>query len=173
MPEFPFFERRQMAAALVTLAVACAGSAMAQANLPIYTDNLVNAFQDWSWGTHDLGNSSPVHSGSNSISASFVAWQGLSFHNSDFNTTPYSSVSFWANGGSGGGQIINVYAELDGTNALPVFTLPALPAINWQQFTVPLSALGVDNQSNLVRLTFQLTSFGTTSMFYLDRKSVV
>jgi hypothetical protein len=157
-----------MAAALVTLAAACAGSAMAQANLPIYTDNLVNAFQDWSWGTHDLGNSSPVHSGSNSISASFVAWQGLSFHNADFNTTPYSSLSFWANGGSGGGQIVNIYAELNSTNALPAFTLPAFPANNWQRFTVPLSALGVDSQSNLVRINFQLTSFGTTATFYLD-----
>ena len=66
----------------------------AQANLPIYTDNLVNGFQDWSWGTRNLANTSPTYTGSQSISVSDVAWEALSFENSDFNTTPYTNLTF-------------------------------------------------------------------------------
>jgi len=43
-------------------------SAIAQTPLQIYTDNLVNGFQDWSWATRNMANTSPVHSGSASIS---------------------------------------------------------------------------------------------------------
>jgi hypothetical protein len=39
-----------------------------QDNLPIYNDNLVNGFQNWSWATVNMTNTSPVHSGIYSIS---------------------------------------------------------------------------------------------------------
>lgn len=139
-----------------------------QASLPIYTDNLVNGFQDWSWGTHNLSNPTPVHSGADSISASFVAWDGLSFHYPDLDTTVYSGLSLWAHGGSSGGQIINVYAQLDDNTSLPVYTLSALPANSWRQFIIPLTTLGVDSKSNLIRLNFQLTGNGSTNTFYFD-----
>ena len=47
-------------------------STFAQAALPIYTDHLVNGFQDWSWATHNLANASPVHSGTASISQMYL-----------------------------------------------------------------------------------------------------
>ena len=43
------------------------GPGTAQANLPIYTDALVNGFQNWSWATVNLQNFSPAHSGNYSI----------------------------------------------------------------------------------------------------------
>ncbi len=52
---------------------AVAVPARGQAPLPIYTDHLVNGFQDWSWGTHNLANTAPVHSGSDSIYPPFYA----------------------------------------------------------------------------------------------------
>lgn len=139
----------------------------AQDNLPIYTDNLVNGFQDWSWGTHNLANTSPVHSGSDSISANFVAWNGgLSFEHPDFDGTTYSNLTFWANGGAGG-QILQVYVQY-GTSQGPNYTLSALPANTWQQFVIPFSSLGAVGITNLNRFTLQLTSNGTTNAFYVD-----
>jgi endoglucanase len=82
-------------------------SGMAQANLPFYTDNLVNAFQDWSWSsTRNFANTSPVHSGTNSLSITITGGGGaLSLqYQAGFNTAPYASLSFWVNGGTTGGQ---------------------------------------------------------------------
>ena len=143
-------------------------TASAQDNLPIYTDNLVNGFQDWGWGVRNLANTSPVHSGSNSISANFVAWNGaLSFEHPDFDGTTYSNLSFWANGGTGGGQILRAYVQY-GTNTGPFYVLSALPANTWQQFVIPFSSLGIVGITNLNRITLQLTSNGTTNAFYVD-----
>src|SRR6266478_1958074 len=152
--------------ALAALFAACT-AALAQAPLPIYTDHLVNGFQDWSWGTRNFANTSPVHSGSDSISHSGGAWNALSFEHPDFNATLYSSLTFWANGGSGGGQILQVYAQFGATNG-PMYPLSALPAGSWQQYVIPLSTLGVASATNLNRLNLQLTPNGTTTAFYVD-----
>jgi hypothetical protein len=144
----------------------------AQANLAIYTDNLVNGFQDWGWGTRNFSNPSPTHLGSTySISASMVAWQALSLQHSDFNVTPYSSLIFWADGGTNGGQRLQVnlsYGPNGATNG-PTYALsPALPAGAWQQYTIPLSSLKATGVSNYNRVTIQLTGSGTTNTFYVD-----
>src|SRR5882672_3464319 len=90
----------------------------AQANLPLYTDHLVNGFQDWSWGARNLANTSPVHSGASSASLSGTAWNvALSLNHSGFDTTPYLNLSFWANGGAGGGQILHVYVHANGADS--------------------------------------------------------
>ena len=42
---------------------------LAQTNQQIYTDSLQNSWNNWSWGsTINFANTSPVHSGSSSIS---------------------------------------------------------------------------------------------------------
>src|SRR5580658_6264237 len=76
----------------------------AQAPLPIYTDNLVNDFQNWSWAKVNFANTSPVYSGSNSISVSTSNYSALWLYAPNFNTTLYTNLSFWINGGSAGGQ---------------------------------------------------------------------
>lgn len=139
----------------------------AQAPTLVYSDLLLNGFQDWSWGTRSLTSTSPVHTGSKSISASLGAWQAISFYHSDLNGNAYSSLSFWANGGTNGGQRLQVYAEY-GTNHGPAVSIPALPAKTWTQIVVTLNALGVAAATNLNRLNLQLTSSGTTGDFYLD-----
>jgi hypothetical protein len=75
-------------------------TALPQDNLPIYTDNLVDGFQNWSWATINLGNTDPVHSGICSISVTDGGnSQALAFEHPQFNTTPYTNLSFWINGG--------------------------------------------------------------------------
>jgi hypothetical protein len=146
---------------------ALAPGMQAQAPLPIYNDNLINGFQDWSWASDDLENTSPVYSGSASIAVSGSAWEALALHQNNFSTSIYSNLSFWIDGGSGGGQIINVIGVTN-ENGASVYTLPALPQNQWVQYIIPLSELGVENQTNCNGFWFQITSYGTTTTFYLD-----
>src|SRR5262245_44130449 len=78
------------------------GHAAAQAPLPLYTDRLVNAFQNWSWGTINLANTSPTLSNVNySVSLSGTPYNvALSLYHPDFNATIYSNLVFWGNGGT-------------------------------------------------------------------------
>src|SRR5437870_13387037 len=148
--------------------LAFAFEAPSQANIPLYTDRLVNGFQSWSWGTLNYANAAPVHSGTSSVSLSGTAWNvALSLNHPGFDSSPYATLSFWANGGSGGGQILHAFAHVNGADSSGVNTT-ALPANTWQQFTIPLSSLGADNKTNLERITLQLTSFGTANLFYID-----
>lgn len=142
-------------------------NAMSQTNLSIYSDELDNQFQDWSWGTHSLTNTSTVHSGTDAIAFNGVAWDAISFWHQDFNPGGYTNLTFWANGGTGGGQVLQVFLE-NGTNIGTVFQLPALAANNWRQFVIPFGLLSTGAVTNLNRLYWQLTSSGATNSFYLD-----
>lgn len=153
------------------ISIFCVGAAQlafAQANLQLYTDHLVNGFQDWSWGTRDLANTSPVHTGVNSISLSGTAWNvALSLHQTDFDVTSYSALVFWANGGSTGGQVLQAAVDFGTSSGVPV-ALTALPSNSWQQYIVPLTSLGVANETNVNRITILLTSSGAEGTFYID-----
>lgn len=142
--------------------------ARAQANLPIYTDHLVNGFQDWSWAPRNLG-STTVHSGTNSIAVTNASFGGgISFHQNAFDTSVYTNLSFWANGGTNGGQTLDVYVSLSDVDQSLHFNLPsALPANTWRQYVVPLASLNAANKTNLTRITIRLTG-GNTTTFYLD-----
>jgi len=142
------------AAALGALLVLTPALLRAQAPLPLYTDHLVNGFQDWSWGSHNLANPSPVHTGSYSISASLGSWQAISLYHPDFNTALYTNLSFWANGGATGGQRLQVVALFGNTNG-PAYSLPALSAnsCNHSPFrsaawAPPVSAISTASTSN-------------------------
>src|ERR1043166_690754 len=143
-------------------------SVFGQLNLPIYTDQLTNGFDDWSWAPHNLAATATVHSGARSISVNATNWQGISFHHADFASSGYTSFAFWAHGGTTGGQLLRVYAELSGVAQSNYDFAAPLPANVWQQFVVPLSTLGVDNQPNLSRINIQLRAGGTTNTYYLD-----
>ncbi len=143
---------------------------LGQANLPIYTDRLVNGFQDWSWATRNMANTTPVHGGTASISVTSAAFTALSFQHPDFNTSPYSNISFWAHGGTGGGQRLQVYVQYgpSGTSGSTVVLPTTLTAGTWTQYTISLSSLGVANRANVNRINIQLAGSGTTGTFYVD-----
>lgn len=140
---------------------------VAQANLPIYTDSLVNGFQNWSWATVNFQNFSPIHSGSYSIAVNDAGNQGLVFMRPQFNDSAYTSLSFWVNGGSTGGQSLQVWGELDDANAIS-YPVTSLPANTWEQITIPLSALGVAGKTNLTGFSFQGTAGKSQPAFYVD-----
>jgi hypothetical protein len=139
----------------------------AQANLPIYTDHLVNGFQDWSWAPRNMG-STFFHAGTNSIAVTNSSFfQGISFHQNPFSTSIYTNLSFWANGGTNGGQVLEVYVALNDVDQSH-YTIPgSLPANTWQQYFVPLTQLNAANKTNLTRITIRDIG-GNTTTFYLD-----
>jgi alpha-L-arabinofuranosidase len=146
----------------------------AQAPLPVYADYLVSGFQDWGWAPHDYANTSPVHSGDNSVAVSMTSgWQGLQIYHADLNSTLYRSISLWLNGGTNGGQKLQVYGLLHvgTTNNVgqgQYFSLGTLPANTWQQFLIPLSALGVDNRANFTGFVIQDRNGAAPPTFYVD-----
>jgi alpha-L-arabinofuranosidase len=145
--------------------------ARAQSDQPVYTDALTNGWQDWSWATVNLNNSSPVQSGTASISVSAGPYQALYLHHDSFDSSLYADLVFWIDGGSTGGQLLQVQATLNGA-AQTVYTLPPLAANTWQQFTIPLSSLGVQSQPNLDGFWIQDRSGTTQPTFFVDTISI-
>jgi hypothetical protein len=146
---------------------------IAQANLPIYTDNLVNGFQNWSWATINLESLNPApHSGTYSVSVSDGGYQALSFQCPDINSTPYMNLTFWINGGAAGGQKVQVWGSLD-HNSQTGYSLTALPSNKWEQITISLSALGVANASNFTGFGIQGNVGSGQRTFYVDDVELV
>ena len=145
--------------------------AQAQTDQSVYTDALANGWQDWSWATVNLANSSPVQSGSASISVSAGPYQALYLHHDAFDSSLYTDLVFWIDGGSTGGQLLQVQATLNGT-AQTVVTLPPLAANTWQQIDIPLSSLGVQSQPNLDGFWIQDRSGAAQPKFFVDSISI-
>jgi hypothetical protein len=155
---------------LIPLALRVAG----QTNQIVYDDALENNWQNWGWATLNYANTSPVHSGSDSLSATFSSpWDGIQIWHPDQSSFPFSNISFWLNGGTSGGQKLQVYGLLDvgGTNNFSPgqrSTLSPLPANSWQQFLVPLSSLGVASAANFTGFVIQDSQGQTWPTFYVD-----
>jgi hypothetical protein len=151
------------------LTLVCLVQLALRADQVIYADALQNGWVDWGWGTRSLTNASPVYSGTYSISANENAWEGLSFYHPDFDTSAYTNLTFWINGGPAGGQVLRVQAQLAQADTASNYLMTALPSgNNWKQIVIPLGALGVANANNFDRFTIQLTASGTANAYYVD-----
>ncbi|MEO7715467.1 MAG: glycoside hydrolase family 44 protein [Capsulimonas sp.] len=148
-----------------------AGPAAQAQDLPVYTDSLQNGWQNWSWATTDLGNSSPVHTGGDSISITAGAWAAFYLHSNPIDTSSYVSLSFWINGGATGGQLLQVVADRNGSGQTS-YPLSALTS-GWQQVTIPLSSLGVANVTDMDGFFIQDRSGTAQPTFYIDDISLV
>ncbi len=166
-----------MSRALV-LAFLCTLPVCLYAQQIVYDDALENDWQNWGWATLNYTNTSPVHSGSHSISITFSSpWQGIQLYHPDMDDSPYGSISFWINGGTGGGQKLQIYALLDSGGSpnqsqTPV-SLGSLATNAWQQLFVSLSSLGVANLNNFTGFVIQDAIGAAQPTFYLDDISLV
>jgi hypothetical protein len=144
--------------------------AAADSDMAIYTDSLLNSWDNWSWSTTiNFANSSPVHAGPASISANITAGNGaLSLHHANIDTSTYTNLTFWIHGGSSGGQLLQVYAEAPSGTGHPAVNLPTLTASTWQQVTFTLSALGIANRTDFARFSIQDRSGSGAATFYVD-----
>src|SRR6058998_2641478 len=147
--------------------LALSPSAVAQTDQPIYTDSLVSGWQDWSWATVNLANTSPVHTGTRSVSVNDDAWEAIYLHHDAFDTGGYTDLVFWIHGGATGGQLLQVQALLNGS-AQTVVTLAPLAANTWQKITLSLASLGVAGKPNMDGFWIQDRSGTTKPAFYVD-----
>jgi hypothetical protein len=120
----------------------------AQGDQTIYTDSLQNGWQDWGWAALNYTNTSPVHSGSHSISVTVGQWQAIYIAHTAFDSSPYVNLSFWINGGSAGGQQLLVKGHAGGVEQTAINLAP-LAANSWQKITVSLASLGVANRPDM------------------------
>jgi hypothetical protein len=151
---------------MIFLLVSCllpVSSEAVSADLPIYIDSLAAGWEDWSWSsTINYSNTSPVHSGTDSISVQYnAAWAGFYLHTDGIDTSGYDHLSFWINGGNGNQQI-RLVANDDSSYIYPV----TAQANTWTQVNVPLSALG--SQATLLGLYWQDATGGIQPIFYID-----
>jgi endoglucanase len=140
-------------------------------DLVIYDNSLAPGWQNQSWATVNLANTTTANSPPDSISVDAGLWGALylAYTGAAMDTSTYHSMTFWANGGPSGGQQITIYATVNSNGTgLPSYTINSLPANTWQEFKVPLAALGVDGQSNITSFGFINSSGTTEPTFYLD-----
>ena len=120
----------------------------------IYTIQLNNGWADnYSYAPYYITNN-PNFNGSNSIACAFTGWQALWFTHDPIDTTTYTNVSFWLNGGPTGGQTIKFQAQTGPNFANGSAINVTAPASQWRQFTFSLTSLGVANITNLTGFQF-------------------
>jgi hypothetical protein len=152
--------------------LALTSSVLANDDQLIYSEMLNNGWANWGYGsTLNFNNFSPVHSGSNSLSATMPAWSRIWFVHDPIDTSLYTNFTFWANGGTSGGQRLQVAASTNGVDGTWV-NIDPLQANTWQQITVSLAALGVANKTNLNYLWINNWSGSAQPVFYLDDVSL-
>jgi hypothetical protein len=137
----------------------------------IYGDALQAGWNDWSsWTTHNLSDTTQVHSGSNALSITFSQWGGVGLQNGGtaIDTSSYHTLVFWVHGGTTGGQKIGITPARSGTWASSGIQMPAPAANTWQKVEIPLTSFGIDGASDISGFLFQDWSGGDQATIYLD-----
>ncbi|MEP7075714.1 MAG: glycoside hydrolase family 44 protein [Acidobacteriota bacterium] len=145
----------------------CATFAARAQDQAVYTDSLQNSWDNWSWAQTNLASTASIHTGTASISVTSTdTFQAAYFHHAVFSTANFTQLSFWINGGSTGGQHVQVQATIGGVaqTAVPL----TLAANSWQQITIPLSWLGINSASTMDGFWIQDTSGTLLPIYYLD-----
>jgi hypothetical protein len=158
--------------ALLPLALMNVLSFTANADQIVYDDALENGWLNWSWATVNLANASPVHSGSHSISVTASNWSALYLDISATDSSQFTNLTFWINGGAIGGQVVQVQGILGTAGQSPVQIGP-LPTNSWRQVTLSMAALGVANQPDFTGFWLQAETTSTVPTFYVDDISLV
>jgi hypothetical protein len=156
---------------LAVPAILLAGPAARAQDMTVYSDSLQNGWQNWSWAATNTSNTSPVHAGADSISVTAGAWAALYLHSNPIDTSSYTSLSFWINGGATGGQLLQVYTSRNGSGQAGYPLSPL--ASGWRQITIPLASLGVANVTDFDGVYIQDRSGTSQPTFYIDDVSLV
>lgn len=125
-----------------------------------------NGWGDWGWVPHYVTNNPSWNGHYTMAIAASGGNQAWYIHHDLIDTTIYSTISFWLNGGATGGQSVGLQAQKGSDSGPwgPRINATA-PTNSWQQFTFSLSALGVDN-TNLQAI--QIWGTGTVQpKFYI------
>ena len=141
-------------------------------DMRIYSGRFDNGWGDsWSWMPRYPTNNpvyanNPVYTPSNSMalvpSGAWQAWWLKSGASVD--TTIYTNVSFWLNGGVTGGQSIVVSGETNGSGLSGIWV--TAPTNQWTQITLSIASLGLNQVTNLTGL--QIGNGTSLQPFFID-----
>src|SRR5262245_54327499 len=125
---------RVLAGLMLLAGVACANDdqlIFAEFTNTVYgTHTYNNGWQDWGW-VPVYSTNNPTHSGSNALClAPNGSYQALHFVHGPIDSSLYTSLTFWLNGGSAGGQAVQVSATLGGAEQTRKDVGPA-PTNSW------------------------------------------
>jgi hypothetical protein len=152
----------------VLLAWRCEGQ-----NEIIYSNELQNAWMNWSWAEVNVNCPTNAPPGSTTcISVDCTNYTALYFENAGLDSTPFTNLSFWLNGGASGGQVLTVTGLIDNDQQTQ-YALPALAANTWQQYTVSLAAIGVADQSDFDGIWIWNNKNLTIPTFYVANVELV
>ncbi len=139
--------------------------------IDIYQDALQSPWADASWNaTLNFSNSSPVFSGSNSISVTQGAWGSASFHYGSWNSgktldpEQYGSLQFEVYSASK--TSFNVLLEDDLGSSFPQVDYGSISQKKWTTVSIPIDSLDPNGQ-NFSRIDILETS-GNQVVYYLD-----
>jgi hypothetical protein len=139
-------------------------------NLTIYDDALENGWVSYGWATLNYSNTSPVHSGSKSVSVvdPGSSYQAIYLHHDAFNPGLYQSLSFWIYPTVAKTNEVHVQATLNGNAQAAVnLSFTSAQVNQWQQVTIPLSSLGVAGNTSFDGFWIQNITGGPLT-FYVD-----
>ncbi len=163
-----FCSRKPRFYLFVGLVMAITAVIPAFADETVYNDALAPGWANWSWdSTVDFTNTSPVYSGTTSISCAYTAaWGGLFLHTDSFiSTAGLASLQFQIHGGTIGNHNIQVMLYDESGSAGPSMVVTSTSGI-WQTVTVTISDLG--NPAQISGIVWQDGSGGVQPVFYLD-----
>ena len=145
-------------------------SSRANDDMLVFSDRLNNGWGDWGWVPHYATNN-PVYSGTNSM---FIVpsggWQAWYLEHDPIDTSIYTNITFWINGGSAGGQAVGI--NVTGPASAPRVGFTAT-ANTWQKIVVPLSSLGAANITNLTGIQIWCNTGNTNPPFIVDDITLV
>jgi hypothetical protein len=160
---------------LALLLITCIASASRAQNMVIYDDALESGWQNYGWATINYANTSPVYSGSQSISVvdPGTSYEALYLGHAAFNPSPYQSLSFYIYPTASGNNELQIQATLNGNaqTAVPL-SFTASQVNHWQLITIPLSTLGVANNATFTGFWIQNIT-GAPLTFYVDSISLI
>lgn len=112
----------------------------------IFDGHLASGWQDWSWGTHRLGDTSLTYSGKPVISIQLENWDGLQLVAKEHDATGLGYVQCWVRSAGGDGLVANLLLITDNgktsSAAIGNYTQGGRVTQDaWRLVRVPLTAL--------------------------------
>jgi hypothetical protein len=175
---------RQLAFAFTGICLLLAATSASAANLVVYDDQSQNGFNDGcSFGANpgdiDVANTAPVHSGTRSIRFTPDIFNAVSWCSATYSAaTDFTGIDFWVNGGTTGGQNVDVVLSLD-PDIVKFASLTALnggtpipPAI-WTHIQASFASGVLAYSGQFDRISLQDESNGLQENMYFDDVSLV
>lgn len=149
----------------------------ASSSLAIYSDGLVNSFQDWSWATsYSLTDTTHVHSGTYAIEFVATNYGGVYFHTTtSFTLGSYTSLVFYVYATStlpAADFAVVVYDSSE--NEITSINFPSAVAAGvWTTITIPVSSISSTLTTQVSGVAIQTKSLTSVGTLWIDDISFV